>query len=129
LRAYGCAERITMVTSFRPKSYVAKDDTVLTTVRPISRLSDLYHQFAEYRFEILQDRFRAMNKSMALQKRARRGFATKAVKSFIREQIAFLEHMEKEMVDDDQVQPGIFDDTHLVSEDLKQRSRKRHRLV
>lgn len=99
---------------------------MLTTVRPISDLNELYHQFAEYRFEILGDRLRDVNKLMRDQKRARRTFDTRAAKLFIREQIDFLEHMNKEIVDDEKVIKGVIDDSHLVSEDLKlERSRKR----
>ncbi|OOF97848.1 hypothetical protein ASPCADRAFT_43039 [Aspergillus carbonarius ITEM 5010] len=126
LRALGTTERISMVTSFRPRASAIKDDTVLTTVRPISDLSELYHGFAEYRFEILEDRLREANKFMRDRERARRPFDTRAMKRFIREQIEFLEHMDKEIVDDDKVIKGVLDDSHLISEDLKlQQSRKR----
>ncbi|KAL2002444.1 hypothetical protein VTN02DRAFT_6752 [Thermoascus thermophilus] len=125
LRALGTTERITMVTSFRPRSPAVKDDTVLTTVRPISDLGELYHQFAEYRFEILEDRLREMNRHMRDQKRARRPFDTLGLKRFLREQIEFLEHMDKEIVEDDKVKMGVVDDSHLISEDLKELSRKR----
>lgn len=114
-----------MVTSFRPRSPAVKDDTVLTTVRPISDLGELYHQFAEYRFEILEDRLREMNRHMRDQKRARRPFDTLGLKRFLREQIEFLEHMDKEIVEDDKVKMGVVDDSHLISEDLKELSRKR----
>ncbi|OJJ71326.1 hypothetical protein ASPBRDRAFT_196837 [Aspergillus brasiliensis CBS 101740] len=126
LRALGTTERITMVTSFRPRASSAKDDTVLTTVRPISDLSELYHQFAEYRFEILGERLRDANRLMRDQKRARRTFDTRAAKVFIQEQIEFLTHMNNEIVEYDKVIKGVLDDSHLVSEDLKlERSRKR----
>lgn len=125
LQAFGATERITMVTSFRPRSSAIKDDTVLKTVRPISDLSELYYQFTEYRFEMLQDRFRDANKLMRDQKRARRSIDTCALKHFIREQIEFLEHMDQEIVENDKVIKGIFDDD-LISEDLRlERSRKR----
>jgi hypothetical protein len=75
-----------MVTSFRPRSSLFKDDTVLTTVRPISNLGELYLQFSEYRFEMLQDRFRHANKVVLDQQRARRSFDTLHLKQFIREQ-------------------------------------------
>ena len=90
-----------MVTSFRPRASAIKDDTVLTTVRPVSDLGELYHQFAEYRFEMLQDRFQDANRFMRDQKRARRAFDTRRVKQFIREQIEFLEHMDREIVQDE----------------------------
>lgn len=51
LRALGAAELITMVTPFRPKSALTKDDTRLATVRGISNLAELYSQYSEYRFE------------------------------------------------------------------------------
>lgn len=116
-----------MVTSFRPRSSAIKDDTVLTTVRPISELGDLYHQFAEYRFEMLQDRFRDANRFMRDQKRARRRFDTASLKRFIRSQIDFLEHMNREIVEDEKVQKGVL---HLLSEELTQRwSQSRARTV
>ena len=121
----GTTERISMVTSFRPRSAAFKDDTRLTTVRPSSDLSELYQQFSEYRFDILQDRLRDANRLMRDQKRAKRQFNTHSVKQFIREQIEFLEHMEREIVDEDKVTKGMVDDSHLVSEDLKRNSRKR----
>lgn len=114
-----------MVTSFRPRSSAVKDDTVLTTVRPISDLGELYHQFAEYRFDILQDRFRDVNRLIRDQKRAKRQFDTRGIKRFIREQIQFLEHMDKEMVDDDKVTKGVVDDSHLISEDLKKKQNRK----
>ncbi|KAL3468342.1 hypothetical protein BJX64DRAFT_282520 [Aspergillus heterothallicus] len=126
LRALGGTERISMVTSFRPRASLIKDDTVLTTVRPISDLGELYLQFAEYRFDMLQDRFRHANKLMRDQQRARRPFDTVRLKRFIREQMEFLEHMDKEIVEDDKVVKGKVDDSHLISEDLKlERSKKR----
>ncbi|RAL08988.1 uncharacterized protein BO97DRAFT_459648 [Aspergillus homomorphus CBS 101889] len=126
LRALGTTERISMVTSFRPRASAIKDDTVLTTVRPVSKLGDLYHQFAEYRFEILEERLRDANRFMRDQKRATRPFDTRLLKQFIRDQIAFLEHMDKEIVEDDKVVKGVVDDSHLVSEELKlRRSKKR----
>ncbi|KAL2809937.1 hypothetical protein BJX63DRAFT_423418 [Aspergillus granulosus] len=126
LRALGGTERISMVTSFRPRASLIKDDTVLTTVRPISDLGELYLQFAEYRFDMLQDRFRHVNKLMRDQQRARRPFDTARLKQFIRDQVEFLEHMDKEIVEDDKVVRGKVDDSYLISEDLKlERSKKR----
>ncbi|KAL1972380.1 hypothetical protein VTN31DRAFT_6794 [Thermomyces dupontii] len=124
LRALGTTERISMVTSFRPRSSALRDDTVLRTVRPISDLSELYLQYSEYRLEILQDRLQAMARAMRDRKRARRPFDTKRMKAFIREQIEFLEQMDREIVNDEEVQKGFIDDGHLFSEELKQRSKK-----
>lgn len=115
-------EWITMVTSLRPRSSSIKDDSVLTTVRPVSILGDL---FAEYRFEMLQDRFRDANRFMRDRKRARSQFGMASLKVFIREQIDFLEHMDREIVEADKVQKGVFDDSHLCSEELKQQWHKK----
>ncbi|KAL4921275.1 hypothetical protein BDW62DRAFT_220077 [Aspergillus aurantiobrunneus] len=126
LRALGGTERISMVTSFRPRASLIKDDTVLTTVRPVSDLGELYLQFAEYRFDMLQDRFRHANKLMRDQQRARRPFDTHRLKQFIREQIDFLEHMDKEIIEDEKVMAGKVDDSDLISEELKlERSKER----
>ena len=123
MKAIGCNERITMVTSFRPRSAFNKDDTVLTTVRAISDLSELYSQYTEYRFEMLEERIRAHLKEIRDRKRARRGFNTATTKAFIAEQKSFLDSMLKEMVDDDKVIKGFTDDSHL----LKSQSRKKAR--
>ncbi|EAW10213.1 uncharacterized protein ACLA_046790 [Aspergillus clavatus NRRL 1] len=129
LRAMGMTERISMVTSFRPRSPAFPDHTVLTTVRPISDLGELYHQFAEYRFEILEDRLRNANKYMRDQKRASRPFNTRYLKQFIREQIQFLEHMDREIVEDEKVIKGVTDDSHLISQDLKLKRLKKRGLA
>ncbi|KAK2748285.1 hypothetical protein FQN57_000943 [Myotisia sp. PD_48] len=129
LRAFGATERITMVTSFRPRSPILPDDTVLTTVRSVSDLSELYFQFSEYRLEILEERIRLQLKEARDAKRAGRRFNTKKLKQFLKEQELFLAHMNKEMLDEDLVQMGFTDDSHLYSEDLKERSRKRARAM
>ena len=117
-----------MVTSFRPKSAFVKDDTVLTTVRPISDLTELYYQYAEYRFEMLEERVRAQLKEIRGRKRAHR-FDTKATKDFIREQKTFLESMLKELVDDENVKAGVMDvEENLFSEELLQERRKKAKL-
>jgi hypothetical protein len=127
LRALGGTERITMVTSFRPKSAFIKDDTVLTTVRSISNLSELYSQYAEYRLELLEERVRAQLKELRDRKRARRSFDTGAAKAFITEQRNFLDSMLREIVDDDLVTVGYTDDSHLLSDELKLEGRKKAR--
>ncbi|KAF3481656.1 uncharacterized protein GIQ15_04415 [Arthroderma uncinatum] len=127
LRALGTTERITMVTSFRPRSPSLPDDTVLTTVRPISDLSELYFQFSEYRLEMLEERIRQQLKAARDARYAGRAFNTQKLKEFLAVQVEFLAHMNKEIVDNDKVQKGITDDSHLRSEDLKERSRRRAR--
>lgn len=118
-----------MVTSFRPRSPALPDDTVLTTVRPVSDLSELYFQFSEYRLEMLEKRIRKQLKQMRERRGARRSFDTQGMKRFIVEQEKFLAHMDKEMVEEDKVIKGFTDDSHLLSEDLKERSQKRSRVA
>jgi hypothetical protein len=125
LRALGTTERITMVTSFRPKSALMPDDTVLTTVRSISDLSELYFQFSEYRLEMLEERIRGRLKDMRERKRARRSFSTTKFKKFLKDQETFLAKMNKEIVEDSLVQKGITDESHLLSEDLKQSAKRK----
>ena len=112
LRAFGGCERITSVTSFRPKHHSFPDDTVLTTVRPISDLDVLYKQYAEYRFGMLYARLGDQLKALRSSER----FDAKAVKSFLKEQEAFLAHMNSQMVPKEMVKKGIIDDSHLFSE-------------
>ncbi|KAL8985960.1 MAG: hypothetical protein Q9205_000470 [Flavoplaca limonia] len=113
LRALGTTERITMVTSFRPRSPNLPDDTVLTTVRPISNLSELYSQYSEYRLEILEERVRTQLRVLRENKRGGKKVNVKALKEFIRAQTDFLAHMEHEMVDEELVTMGNIDDSHL----------------
>lgn len=104
-----------MVTSFRPKNPLLRDDTVLTTVRPISDLGELYAQFSEYRLEMLEERIRAELKAIRASRAAGRAVATSRLKAFLAEQQRFLEHMTCELVDDDKVTAGVVDDSHLLT--------------
>lgn len=116
LRAFGTTERITSVTSLRPKCHNIKDDTVLTTVRPISNLSELYNQFYEYRLEILEKRIREQRETLSKTLSAGQKMSTKIMRDFIQEQEAFLAQMNKEIVDDDLVIKGCIIDPHLSTE-------------
>ncbi|KAL7629509.1 hypothetical protein AAE478_001030 [Parahypoxylon ruwenzoriense] len=115
LRALGTAERISMVTSFRPRCPTVRDDTVLTTVRPISNLAELYNQFSEYRLEILEERVRQQLKELREANSAGRKVSTRKLKAFFAEQEKFLAHMNREMVDDEHVIRGSIDDSHLLT--------------
>lgn len=116
-----------MVTSFRPRSVQLPDDTVLTTVRAVSDLSELYFQFSQYRLEMLEDRIRDELRRMRERRAANRRFDSHDMKTFLATQKKFLEHMDREIVYEDQVIKGYTDDSHLVSAELKERSRKRYR--
>ena len=117
-----------MVTSFRPRCPTLPDDTVLTTVRPISNLSELYLQFSEYRLEILEERIRDKLKTLRETKRSGKKVNTASLKRFLKEQEKFLAHMNKEMIEDDQVVQGAIDDSHLLDHRKDGRKAKRARL-
>lgn len=105
LRAFGGQERITMVTSFRPRSPRVRDDTVLTTVRPVSNLSDLYGQTVEYQLENAETRIRIMLKELRDTMKA--GATTaKSIKKFLDFEIQQLTHLNNEIVDESLVKMG-----------------------
>ena len=129
LRALGATERITMVTSFRPRCSALPDDTVLTTVRPISNLPELYFQFSEYRLEILEERIRDQLKFLRESSKGGKKLNTTRLKNFFREQEIFLAHMNKEIIEDDQVIKGFIDDSHLLNDrGAQERKNKRKKL-
>ena len=113
LRALGGTERITMVTSFRPKNPTLQDDTVLTTVRPISDLSELYYQFGEYRLEMLVERTRIRLTEMRKTRQAEQKTDVTALKQFLQQQLEFLEHTNNEIIEEELVIKGKVDDSHL----------------
>ena len=92
LRAFGYGERITMVTSFRPADVKAYDLSVLTTVRPISKLAELYEQWFRYRSEVLKKKC----EERAIL--ATEGAEVMEMKKWCEEQILWLRHTMDEMV-------------------------------
>ncbi|PVI00285.1 hypothetical protein DM02DRAFT_527362 [Periconia macrospinosa] len=107
LRAHGGKERITSVTSFRPKSAFIRDDTELRTVRPVSDLSELYYGFAEYRLEILEKRIQAERQKMQARHQAGDAMDTLGHKEFLGEMIRFVEQSDRELVEESKVQKGV----------------------
>jgi hypothetical protein len=105
LQAFGGQERITMVTSFRPRSPRIRDDTVLTTVRPISNLSDLYGQTVEYQLENAETRIRHMLRNIRDSMKAG-ATDVKSIKSFLDFEIQTLSHLNEEIVEEDKVRKG-----------------------
>jgi hypothetical protein len=98
-----------MVTSYRPRSPNVRDDTVLTTVRPISDLSELYYQFVKYRLEMVEERIRQQLRELVDAKMAGRTVATAKRKAFLAEQEHFLAHTNHEMVLEADVIKGLLD--------------------
>lgn len=92
LKAFGGRERISMVVSFRPKSPFAKDESVLTGVRPISNVSDLYTQWMRYRLEVLEARIREGLRKERARESFNRPFNVAESRKFLVEQI---EHMQR----------------------------------
>ncbi|PLB53591.1 hypothetical protein P170DRAFT_451649 [Aspergillus steynii IBT 23096] len=97
LKALGGRERISMVTAFRPKSPFVKDESILTGVRGISVLSDLYSQYTEYRLDILEERVRARQKFERQRQVAKRQFDTADMRDWLTEQKEFIEAMLTEL--------------------------------
>ena len=116
-----------MVTSFRPRSPLVKDDSVLFTVRAVSNLSELYGGYAEYRLDILEERIRLQQKADREKKKLGRRFDTARMKSFLVEQRDFINATLKELVDEDKVIPGFTSPDHLISSDLREKDEKQGR--
>ncbi|KAF4975203.1 hypothetical protein FZEAL_7979 [Fusarium zealandicum] len=98
LKALGGRERIAMVTSFRAKNPLIKDETVLTGSRGVSDLSALYHQYTQYRMEILEERIRNFQKQERSREVAKRPYDISAARRFLQEQKEFLEDMLEEEI-------------------------------
>ena len=113
-----------MVTSFRPKDPSVRDDSILQTVRAVSNLSELYGGYSEYRLEMLEERIKRQQKADRETKKLGRRFNTKRMQAFLIEQRDFINHMLKELVDEDKVIPGYTDPVHLISEDLREKAQK-----
>ena len=101
LKALGGRERISMVTSFRPRDPLAMDTTVLTNVRGISDVSTLYFQYAEYRMQNLEERVRAQIRTLRSRKDAKRKFDTAQARRWLVEQREYLDAMLEELKEED----------------------------
>ncbi|KAH6984439.1 hypothetical protein BKA56DRAFT_517514 [Ilyonectria sp. MPI-CAGE-AT-0026] len=99
LAALGGRERITMITSFRPRDPIIKDDSVLTSIRPISEPSELYYQWTKYRVEVLQERLKSMLNEMEENHRAGKQTDVKRVKEVLEQQEKYLAITNHEIVE------------------------------
>lgn len=109
LPTLGGKERITMVTSFRPRSPFVRDDTRLTTVRPTSHIPELYGQIAEYQLENTESRVRHVLKMVREDMRSGR-VNVKAIKQFLEFEVAQLGILNREMVEEHLVKMGFVAD-------------------
>lgn len=106
LRALGTRERITLVTSLRPRSPLLPDDSDLHTVRGISDIHELHYQYASYRLEILQARIENQVKGMREAHARGVRVETGRLRGWLAEQGKFLERMGEEIWEDDAVVVG-----------------------
>ncbi|KAJ4370483.1 hypothetical protein N0V83_005003 [Neocucurbitaria cava] len=106
LRALGAKERITAVTSWRPRSPFVKDDTELRTVRPVSDLNELYYDFADYRLEIMEQRCRRAREMMRARRQDGGKFDMTGHKFFLAESSAFMQRTNHELVEEEKVRKG-----------------------
>ena len=118
-----------MVTSFRPRDPELRDDSVLTTVRPISDLSELYYGFGEYRLEILQQRVKNQLRSLRADRECGKRVDVRKLKTFLCTQEEFIVHTNKEIVGQESVTQGRFDEAGLSQQaTCQETSGKRKRI-
>ena len=98
LKAWGGRERISMVTSFRPKSPFCKDETSLAGLRGITDLNVLYHQYAEYRLQVLETRMRTKRQHLIESFGKPDGFDIEGTRCFLEEQKRYVEAMLKVLI-------------------------------
>jgi hypothetical protein len=85
LHTLGAKERITAVTSWRPRSPSVQDDSELRTVRPVSGSNELYADFAEYRLDIMEQRTNRARAEMRTRRQAGGRFDTLGHKAFLQD--------------------------------------------
>lgn len=97
LPCLGNGERITFVTSFRPKDPALRDSSTLRTVRPISDLDELYRQWARYRLDVISQRAALKREQMDLRGRSADEIRD-MMSEWVREQVEYLEKTVKEIM-------------------------------
>ncbi|KAF5598645.1 2OG oxygenase superfamily [Fusarium pseudocircinatum] len=99
LKAFGGRERIAMITSFRAKSPLIRDESVLTGLRAISNVSELYSLYTDYRLEILEERLRVKRKEEIDRRKGQRPYDVAQMRFWLEEQKEFLESMLEQIID------------------------------
>jgi hypothetical protein len=97
LKALGGRERISMVTPFRPKDPLVRDESILVGVRGISNLEELFPQYFEYRLDVLEERVRAQRKEERNRDAAHKPFDVEKKRRWLEEQREFIDSMLREM--------------------------------
>lgn len=97
LAAKGGSERITMITAFRPRDPFKADDSVLTSIRPISDLDEMYFQWTQYRIDIMLKRLGGMKDMLEKEHRHKKPTDVKRIKEFLAQQVEYLSITESEI--------------------------------
>jgi hypothetical protein len=97
LRSLGKGERITFVTSFRPRDPVLRDISTLRTVKPISDIDVLFKQWVTYRMDVLSKRAALMKKELEVSGRTIEEIK-KITGDWVEEQIEYLRTTVEEML-------------------------------
>lgn len=104
LGAYGAPERVTMVTSYRAKDVMIRDDAVLTTIRPVANWNELYYEWSTYRLDLLSERFKRQSEEFKAKRGDGQGpwgeeiVKKEEFKAWCRDQIKYLQTTIDEMV-------------------------------
>jgi hypothetical protein len=97
-RAFGTAERITAVTSYRPNVDGLYDDSYLSNVRPYSKTHDLYPEWTLYRLEKLQHELRLMQGIVLEARRNGHDVPLDTLNEFADNQVSYLQRTVRQMM-------------------------------
>jgi len=103
-KALNAKERITMVTSFRAKDVTLPDESVLDTIRPISKRNRLNAQWSSYRLKLVAERMTLLANKIDEESKddvnAVKDVCNKeTMQAFLDEQVKYLQHGINEMMD------------------------------
>jgi hypothetical protein len=98
LKAFGGGERLAMVTSWRPKSPLVSDQTVLAGVRGITDQNELYYSFSEYRFSNMAARFQEERRKVLERRKTGLDYDIDGTREFLLEQQSTIALLLQELV-------------------------------
>lgn len=96
LQSIGTGERVTMVTSFRPRDPTLKDVSNLGNVKLSSNCDHLFKQWSSYRLEVLEKRSRLVREKIGSGELSASQIAT-LMAQWNEEQFAYMNHTANEM--------------------------------